>query len=154
MEQKLLTLPEHLSSPPVFNGVRVTRSLVLYVCFVDRCLSFCPFYLGIVLSVLLRYTYSDCPSSNSSYDPHCVDTSAGELLVTEGIIRPVVNASALTWFIRCIFYRNLQFLIIIKTYGFPSSCIGDLSRFLAIMFNFFQFNSILDPFKICFLAPN
>ena len=40
MEQELLTLPEHLSSPPVFSGVRVTRSLVLYVCFVDRCLSF------------------------------------------------------------------------------------------------------------------
>jgi hypothetical protein len=31
---------------PVFNGVRVTRSLVLYVCFVDRCLSFCTFYFG------------------------------------------------------------------------------------------------------------
>ena len=28
VEQKLLTLPEHLSSPPVFSGVRVTRSLV------------------------------------------------------------------------------------------------------------------------------
>jgi hypothetical protein len=43
MEQKLITLPEHLSSPPVFSGVRVTRSLVLCVCFVDRCLSFCAF---------------------------------------------------------------------------------------------------------------
>ena len=31
---------------PVFSGVRVTRSLVLYVCFVDRCLSFCPFPFG------------------------------------------------------------------------------------------------------------
>ena len=39
----MLTLPEHLSSPEVFSGVRVTRSLVLYVCFVDRCLSFCAF---------------------------------------------------------------------------------------------------------------
>ena len=29
-----------LSSPPVFSGVRVTRALVFYVCFVDRCLSF------------------------------------------------------------------------------------------------------------------
>ena len=38
MEQELLTLPEYLSSPPIFIGVRVTRSLVLYVCFVDRCL--------------------------------------------------------------------------------------------------------------------
>ena len=40
-----------------FSGVRVTRSLVLYVRFVDRCLSFCT--LAIVLSVLLEYTDSD-----------------------------------------------------------------------------------------------
>jgi hypothetical protein len=32
--------PEHLSSPLVFSGVRVTRSLVLCELFVDRCLSF------------------------------------------------------------------------------------------------------------------
>ena len=43
VEQELPTLPEHLRSPPVFIGVRVTRSLVLYVCFVNRCLSFCTF---------------------------------------------------------------------------------------------------------------
>ena len=36
-------LPEYLSSPPIFSGVHVTRSLVLGVCFVDRCLSFCTF---------------------------------------------------------------------------------------------------------------
>ena len=36
---ELLTLPEHLSSPMVFSRVRVVRSLVLCVCFVDRCLS-------------------------------------------------------------------------------------------------------------------
>jgi hypothetical protein len=35
-EQELFTLPEHLSSPPVFSGVRITRSLLLCVCFVDR----------------------------------------------------------------------------------------------------------------------
>ena len=46
VKQELLTLPEHLSSPLVFSGVRVTRSLALYVCFVDRCLSFCTFYFG------------------------------------------------------------------------------------------------------------
>ena len=44
--QELLTLPDHLSSPPVFSGVRVTRCLVLCVCFVDRCLSFCTFSFG------------------------------------------------------------------------------------------------------------
>ena len=40
VEQELLTLSEHMSSLPVFSGVRITRSLVLYVCFVDHCLSF------------------------------------------------------------------------------------------------------------------
>jgi hypothetical protein len=42
-DQELLTLPVHLSSLPVFSEVRVTRSLVVCVCFVDRCLSFCTF---------------------------------------------------------------------------------------------------------------
>ena len=37
-----------------FSGVRVTRSLVLFVCFVDRCLSFCTFTFG---------HYVVCPSS-------------------------------------------------------------------------------------------
>ena len=46
VEQELLTLPEHLSSYPIFSGVRVTRPLVLYVSFVDRCLSFCTFSFG------------------------------------------------------------------------------------------------------------
>ena len=46
VEQELNALPEHLSSPPVVGGVCVTRSLVLSVCFVDRCLSFCTFSLG------------------------------------------------------------------------------------------------------------
>ena len=43
VEQELFTLPEHLSSLPAFSGVRVTRSLALYVCIVYRCLSFCTF---------------------------------------------------------------------------------------------------------------
>ena len=45
-EQELLILPMHLNSPLVFSGVHVTRSLVLWVCFVDRYLSFCTFYFG------------------------------------------------------------------------------------------------------------
>ena len=45
VEQELPTLPEHLSSRPIFSGVRVTRSLVL-CSFVDHCLSFCTFSLG------------------------------------------------------------------------------------------------------------
>ena len=46
VEQELLTLPEYMSSPPVFSGVRVTRSVVLCACFVDRCSSLCTFSFG------------------------------------------------------------------------------------------------------------
>ena len=46
MEQELPTLPEHMNSPSIFNGVCVIQSLVLCVCFVDHCLSFCPFSFG------------------------------------------------------------------------------------------------------------
>jgi hypothetical protein len=46
VEEELITLPEHLSSPPIFSGVHATWSLVLYICFVDRCLSFCTFSFG------------------------------------------------------------------------------------------------------------
>jgi hypothetical protein len=49
VEQELLTLPKHLNSLPVFSGVHVTRSLVLYVC------------LAIMLSVLHRFMNSDYP---------------------------------------------------------------------------------------------
>ena len=50
MEQELLTPDE----------VRVTRSLVLYVSFVDLCVSFRHFF-GPLCSVLFRYTDSDYP---------------------------------------------------------------------------------------------
>jgi hypothetical protein len=51
VEQKLLTIPEHLSV------IRVARSSVLCVCFVDRCLSFRTFSLGhcVVCSSIYRF---------------------------------------------------------------------------------------------------
>jgi hypothetical protein len=57
------TLPQDRSDQQttVHSVVRVTRSLVLCVRFVDRCLSFVPFRLVIVLSVLLPFTDSDYP---------------------------------------------------------------------------------------------
>ena len=47
-------IDEHIG---YLSGVRVTQSLILCVCFVDRCLSF----FAIVLSVLLRFTAFDYP---------------------------------------------------------------------------------------------
>ena len=55
VEQKLLSLLEHLSSPLVFSGVRVT--LVLCVMFCR--LLFVLFLLAIELSVLFRFIDSD-----------------------------------------------------------------------------------------------
>jgi len=55
------TLPEHLSSSPIFNGVRVTQTLILCVCFVEYCLSFCPFSFGhcvVYSSSITDYDYS------------------------------------------------------------------------------------------------
>ena len=48
----------HLRSPSILSGVRVTQSLILCACFVDRCLTF--FLLAIVLSVL-RFMDSNYP---------------------------------------------------------------------------------------------
>jgi hypothetical protein len=73
VEQDLLTLPEHLSSSPVFSVIRITRSLVLCVCSFGHCvvcssvfwplccLFFC--LLAIVLSVLLSFGHCDVCSS-------------------------------------------------------------------------------------------
>jgi hypothetical protein len=55
VEQELLTLPEHLSSAPVFSGVRVTRSL---------CVMFCRLLLVLFCHCVvsyLRFTDSDYP---------------------------------------------------------------------------------------------
>jgi hypothetical protein len=62
VEQELLTFPEHLSLPPVFCGVRVTRSLIFSV---EFCRSFFVilsfFLLTIVLFFRLRFTASAYP---------------------------------------------------------------------------------------------
>ena len=51
MEQELFTIPQHLSSSPVFSGIHVAQSLVCYALLI----SICPF----ALSVLIRSTASD-----------------------------------------------------------------------------------------------
>ena len=61
---ELLTLPENLRSPPDFSGVRVTRSFVSCVCFVDRCLSFWP--LCCLFFFDIRILIAPLVSSNSS----------------------------------------------------------------------------------------
>ena len=56
---------EHLNSPQVFSRIRVTRSLVLSVCFVDRSLSVCTFSFG--HCVVCSSAINPVVSSNSSF---------------------------------------------------------------------------------------
>ena len=65
VEQELITLLEHLSSPPIFNGIHFTRSLVLCVCFVERCLSFFFWPLCCLFSFDLRVLITPLVSSNT-----------------------------------------------------------------------------------------
>jgi len=57
--QEMLTLPEHLSSHPVFSGIHVAQILV--ICGVFYRSLFVLFVLAIVLSVLLKFTDSAYP---------------------------------------------------------------------------------------------
>ena len=66
VEQELLTLPENLRSPPDSSGVNVTRCLVLYVCFVDRCLYFFFWALCCLFFFDIRILITPLVSSNSS----------------------------------------------------------------------------------------
>jgi len=61
MEQELLSLPEHLNSPPVFSG-GMRYSIFSFICMFCRALFvLLYFFWVIVLSVFLRYTDSDYP---------------------------------------------------------------------------------------------
>jgi hypothetical protein len=91
VEQEVLTFQEPMSSPQVFSGVRVTRSLVLYVCFVDRCLSFCTCSFGhCVLYRLLHVQNANCKYTEAS------NTSliAAQTLQTVSSLKVKVNAAA------------------------------------------------------------
>jgi hypothetical protein len=79
----------HVKMTYGYSGVHVTRSLVLYVYFVDRCCPFVLFLLDIVLSVL-RFTDSDylpLVSSNSSCRSLFVPLSFFLLVIVLSVLR-------------------------------------------------------------------
>ena len=58
--------PSGIGNISSFSGVRVIRSLVLCVCFLDRCLSFCPFsfvHCVVCSSSIYRFWVSSISSS-------------------------------------------------------------------------------------------
>ena len=70
MEQEVLALLEQMDSLPIISWVLVTRSLVLCVCFLVRCLSFSPFSfccLFFDLRILITLLVSSNSYSSHSY---------------------------------------------------------------------------------------
>jgi hypothetical protein len=61
VEQKLLSLPEHMCSSPLLSGVRVAQSLVLCVMFCRLLFVFWSFSLGHCIFYLIRFMASDYP---------------------------------------------------------------------------------------------
>ena len=150
VEQGLPTLPDHLSSPPVFIGVRVTRSLVESVCFVDLCLSFW----------LLFFGHFVCPSINEFWLPlwylqtllraASIDNLAGKVCRTlyrfrHGIGRNLFSWSPqqnppISWNLADVLQSNLKksvfaiyFYLFSRSDGqIMSPCIGVMSEFTHI----------------------
>ena len=88
-------------------GFSEERFVLWFACSVDL------YCLGSASAVkyIIVLDYITMKSSNLCSRALFVDTSAGGLLVAEGIIRPVVSVSALTWFNRYIVYVLLKFTV-------------------------------------------
>ena len=115
VEQELLTRPEHLSSPPGFSGVHVTQSLVLYISFVDRCLSFLYFFIRPLCCLSffdLRILITPLVSSISSYS---------YLIIF--LILPHRNSAYQNSFVKffCLDFFFFFYFFLFNFYFFPSS---------------------------------
>ena len=116
----------HLSSSPVFSGIRVTRSLVFCVSFVDRCLSFWS-----LCCVFLQYTDSDylpLVSSNSSYTTHSLKTNEKSWIYSITCIQKFKNSrKRLCFNASADFYSSYNFFVVLCLvnccYAFYSSWI-------------------------------
>jgi hypothetical protein len=104
LERELPTLPEHMSSPPVFSGDRDTRSLMLCVMFCRLlfdlltfffwslcCLSY--FDIRILITPLVSATssYEDCPRNAP-----CVTDQDIAFLVSEACWATVKNGNSMS----------------------------------------------------------
>jgi hypothetical protein len=70
---------------PVFSGFRVTRSLALCVCFVDRCLSFFFWPLCCLFFFDLRILITPLVYSSSSYWYYVLSTEINIVIAIEYI---------------------------------------------------------------------
>ena len=136
MEQEQLTLPEHLSSLPVFSGVRVTRSC--FMCMFCRSL-FVPFLLVIVVSVFLRFT-DPLVSSNSSY---MYIFGSWHILTFMNMVIQYKYNTPKVWFTLTSFAIASPFLPFgyeLLNCGLPSDVTAWLLRLLSLNWNALRYN--------------
>jgi hypothetical protein len=125
VEQELLILPEHMSSPWVFSGVRVTRSLVLCVMFIRSLFVHLSFFfwslccLSLDLRLLITF-YVSCG--------HCVVCPSSiyglwwPLWYLVAIVLSVLRFTAsddlfgILWPLCCLSFFDLRLLIIFLVY--------------------------------------
>jgi len=88
VEQEQLTLPEHLSSSLDFSGIRVTQSLALCICFVDRCLSFFLWPLCCLSFFDLLSLITPLVSSYSFFSTDCC-THPDKFVLLESVIHDI-----------------------------------------------------------------
>jgi len=106
VEQELLTLPEHLSSPQFLVGF--VLSIISFTCFVDRYLSFCTFSYGHCVSFVDR-----CLSFCTFSFGHCVFCRWLFVLL-----------SFFFWPISCcLFFFNLSLFVFLYFFIWPMCCL-------------------------------
>jgi hypothetical protein len=84
---------------PGFSGDRITRSLALYVCFVDRCVSFCTFSFKTYCCLFffdIRILFAPLVSSNSSYKEQMSISLRHRYYLT--ILHAALNSIKYLWF--------------------------------------------------------
>jgi hypothetical protein len=130
VEQAVLIFPEHLSWLTVLCGVRVTRSLVLCVCFVDLCLFFCPFSFGhcvvgssiygfwLPLWYLLAIVLSVLRSTNADY-PFGIFWSLCCLFFD---LRVADYPFGISWPLCCLFFDLLMLITPLVSFGHCVVC--------------------------------
>ena len=90
------TLPEHTSSSLVFSGVCVTRSLVLCVCFVDRCLYFFFWSLCCLFFFDIQILITPLVSPSSSFYFNVTISSAIKTIYTQlNLFHPLFRCDVL-----------------------------------------------------------
>jgi hypothetical protein len=97
---------EHWS--PVFSGFRVTVSLVLCVCFINRCMSFCIFLWPLCCLILI----TPLVSSNSSYIDRILQPLDTWTLIS--ILLWYNNTSV--WNLTCLFHHDNIYFTHVFTY--------------------------------------